>query len=81
MEEQLQPEVDEGRDGPCLLEGDELPYERLLQPGAVEEPCGETEVHVPGEPARPGFEVKARAAPERRMTAQPAMSRVVPSLL
>lgn len=69
VEEKLQPEVNEGQEGPCLLEGDEPPYERLLQPGAVEEPCGQTEVPVPGEPARPGSKVKARAAPERRMTA------------
>lgn len=69
VEEKLQPEVNEGQEGPCLLEGDEPPYERLLQPGALEESCGETEVPVPGEPARPGSKVKARAAPERRMTA------------
>lgn len=53
-----------------------------LEPGVVEEPCGETEVPVQVEPAQYGSEFEARAVLERRLTAQPPLSRacrVVPA--
>lgn len=46
-----------------------------LELGAVEELCGETKVPVQVEPAQYGSEVKARAVLERRLTAQPPLSR------
>lgn len=69
MEELLQQEMKEVHKGP-------------LEPGVVEEPCGETEVPVQVEPAQYGSKVEARAVLERRLTAQPPLSRacrVVPA--
>lgn len=81
VEAPLQPVVDKVPEGPCPLEVEEPlqpemeVYEGPLQLGAVEEPCGETEVPAPVEPARSGCEVEARTAPEQRMLVQPPESR------
>lgn len=55
VEELLQPEVDEVPEGPCLLEVEELLQQEMeevhkgpLEPGVMEEPCGETVPHARG---------------------------------